>query len=310
MKKQPLQRTGFAAVVFAFCALFAQPVPAASNAPVVILANGFGDCCTDRMNTLIDGLKKMGASFPALELRGLDGSQYAHYVVPWNSLSSLDQGFQVNMDPMSYIATSTQALSNPGSILNNLSDPIQALSDPNVIEDVMSKVRKGTDSQFIDEVAAYVGKLDASRPVILIGHSFGADSVIKVSSEIKRPVLFVGAIDPVGAGGLRRLFKGRKIPDRVTYFYTRWQDNALFPFDFRSNGVFSGCQAKTCDQEKQSGSLSHVDLPSNSAIQSEMLSIIGTLLGGAQPVEPQSSGDQQPPKLQDLLDNSKLKGLF
>ena len=267
-------------LVLALVAGFSLAPPASADGrPVAILVNGFGDCCADRMSQVIDGLKAMGAEFPAVERRGLDGSQYAHYVVPWNSFTALDQGFQVSLDPMKSVQEAMGS-SSGGGLMGALSNPAQALSgatlDQGVMDRVMGMVRRGSDEAFVDEVSAYVNSLPADRPVYLIGHSFGGDSLMEAVEKISRPVEFLGVLDPVGSGGQRRLERGRKVPANVVYFYNRWQNNGLFPFDYVSNGEYSECKAKTCDQGKQKiaaagGELDHVRFPADPGLQAEIL---------------------------------------
>lgn len=268
----------------------AMPVHAAEP-PVAILVDGFGDCCAHRMTRLIDGLKELGVEFPAVKARGLSGDRYSDYTVPWNSFSGLDQGFNVDLDPQKYVQLAIQeaatsatsgSLSGGFASLANMQD---SLADPSVIDKVMQKIRKGTDAKFVEEVSVFVNALPTDRKVILIGHSFGADSVMEVAPKLKRKVLFLGAVDAVGAGGQRRLNRKREISENVEYFYNRWQENGVFPFDFSSGGNFKDCRASVkCDQEKFSaGNAGHVDLPATAAIQSAILEIISGLLTDATP---------------------------
>lgn len=259
----------------------------AGERPVAILVNGFGDCCTSRMGNLIDSLKAMGVDFPAVARRGLDGSKYEHYVVPWNSFSALDQGFQVSLDPQYYVqqALTTMATSSPTNALGglaSLSDPaalMQKALDPNVINSVMTAVRKGSDEAFVNEASAYINSLPADTPIILIGHSFGADSVLEVLNKINREVSFVATLDPVGTGGLRRLIKDRKFTQNIGYFFNRWQQDAMFPFDYTSKGSFAKCVAKkSCDQALAQG-VDHVNLPTATALQQQLLGAIKVALG-------------------------------
>lgn len=284
-----IRRAAFAVAVV--CGALSGPGPAsAAEGPAVILVNGFGDCCIQRMTGLIDGLKSLGAEFPAVAKRNLDGSRYEHYVVPWNSFSALDQGFQVNLDPMGYVRDAL-AGSGPSGLLG-AANPANLASNQGVIDNVMGAVRKGSDEKFLSEVAAYVDALPADRPVILIGHSFGGDSVLEAARKIKRPILFLAALDPVGGGGLRRLDLEREVPANVQYFYNRWQSNGLFPFDYPSNGVFKKCRAGVkCDQAKLStasggGKLGHVEFPSDSGLQTEILDLVRQQLGQGGPAKP------------------------
>jgi hypothetical protein len=283
-----------AAILFLSLSIISTFSAKAADGPVVILVNGFGDCCIQRMTSLIDELKAMGAEFPAVARRGLDGSRYEHHVVPWNSFSTLDQGFKVSLDPMEHVRNA-MGQSGPGAALGAAANPADMASNQGLIDNVMAAVRKGSDGKFVSEVTAYVDSLPADRQVIMIGHSFGGDSVMEAAKKIKHPILFVGALDPVGSGGLRRLELGREIPSTVKYFYNRWQSNTLFPFDYVSNSSFKNCRASVkCDQAKLAtasggGKLGHVEFPSDAGLQKEMLDIIRAQLGKAPSATPSAT---------------------
>ena len=105
------------------------------------------------------------------------------------------------------------------------------------------------DSAFLREGADFINnKLERNRPLILIGHSFGGDSVLKLLPRINRRIQFVAVLDPVSTGGFRSSLSG--VPSNVDYFFNRWQDNLPFPNDFKTSGSLQ-CSAKTCDQVKQ-----------------------------------------------------------
>ncbi len=115
------------------------------------------------------------------------------------------------------------------------------------------------DAAFLQEAADFINnQLDPNRPLILIGHSFGGDSLLSLVPRINRRIQFLGVIDPTAAGGLREPVTRRGVPSNVDYFFNRWQQNALaqanvVPFDSRLvNGSISGCQARNCDQQEQS----------------------------------------------------------
>jgi pimeloyl-ACP methyl ester carboxylesterase len=106
------------------------------------------------------------------------------------------------------------------------------------------------DSAFLRDGADFINKLDSNRPLILIGHSFGGDSILKLLPRIKRRIQFVAVIDPVRTGGFRATLKTLSVPSNVDYFYNRWQENLPFPNDFQINGSIP-CNARTCDQDSQ-----------------------------------------------------------
>ena len=119
--------------------------------------------------------------------------------------------------------------------------------------------RTSNDAAFLQEAADFINnRLDRNRPLILIGHSFGGDSLLSLAPRINRQIQFLGVIDPTAAGGLREPVTRRGVPSNVDYFFNRWQQNALasanvVPFDSRLvSGSISGCRARTCDQQEQS----------------------------------------------------------
>ncbi|MEP0855822.1 alpha/beta hydrolase [Trichocoleus sp. DQ-U1] len=108
-----------------------------------------------------------------------------------------------------------------------------------------------TDEQFLRDGANFINKSDRNRPLMLIGHSFGGDSVLKLLPRINRRIDFVAVIDPVSTGGFRSpLTRSLAVGSNVGYFFNRWQENVMFPNDFKTNGTIP-CRASTCDQEAQ-----------------------------------------------------------
>jgi len=107
------------------------------------------------------------------------------------------------------------------------------------------------DDQFLKDGADFINRLSPNRPLILIGHSYGGDSVLKLLPLIRRPIQFVAVIDPVSTGGLRSTLIGYTIPNNVGYFFNRWQNNEPFPIDFTTNGSIPICFANKCDQSSQ-----------------------------------------------------------
>jgi hypothetical protein len=123
-----------------------------------------------------------------------------------------------------------------------------------------AKQRSSTsnDAAFLQEASDFINnQLDPNRPLVLIGHSFGGDSLLSLAPRINRRIQFLGVIDPTAAGGLREPVTRRGVPSNVDYFFNRWERNALssanvVPFDSRLvNGSISGCRASKCDQEEQ-----------------------------------------------------------
>jgi metal-dependent amidase/aminoacylase/carboxypeptidase family protein len=112
------------------------------------------------------------------------------------------------------------------------------------------------DALFIKEATEKINNLPSSRPVVLIGHSYGGDSILKVLPFITRRVQLVVVIDPVGTGGFRRVATERIVPPTVDYFMNRWQENGLtgqnvVPFDSRISGQIRCLATRECDQSAQ-----------------------------------------------------------
>lgn len=112
------------------------------------------------------------------------------------------------------------------------------------------------DALFIKEATKVINSQPPDRPIVLIGHSYGGDSILKVLPFITRRVQLVVVIDPVGTGGFRRVATSRVVPPNVDYFINRWQENGLtgqniVPFDSRINGQIRCTATKGCDQAAQ-----------------------------------------------------------
>jgi len=130
------------------------------------------------------------------------------------------------------------------------------------------------DAEFLRQAADFINQLDPNRPLILIGHSFGGDSLLSLAPRITRRIQFFGVIDPTAAGGLREPVTRRRVPTNVDYFFNRWQRNGLdnvdifgarerlgigggsarnvVPFDSRVvNGYISDCLARSCDDQSE-----------------------------------------------------------
>lgn len=83
-----------------------------------------------------------------------------------------------------------------------------------------------TDETFIKQMQEVIKRIDArnpSMPIVLIGHSYGGDAVLQVVKRINgRKIAFLGVLDGVGKGGLRKNIT-QPVPDNVEYFFNRWQ---------------------------------------------------------------------------------------
>jgi hypothetical protein len=115
------------------------------------------------------------------------------------------------------------------------------------------------DAQFLQDIGNAVNAVPLERPVILIGHSFGGDSLLKavngatgISRKITRPITALITIDPVGYGGRRRTVDNfyNAVPSSVDIFFNRWQRSDDPPYNFGDNGAVS-CSAGVCSQAEQ-----------------------------------------------------------
>jgi pimeloyl-ACP methyl ester carboxylesterase len=109
------------------------------------------------------------------------------------------------------------------------------------------------DKKFLKDGADFINnQLDKNRPLILIGHSFGGDSILELLPKINRRIQLVAVIDPVRGGGVRGTLKELYIPNNVDYFFNRWQTNEMFPIDYKEEKLAKiRCNAKMCDQDIQ-----------------------------------------------------------
>ena len=116
------------------------------------------------------------------------------------------------------------------------------------------------DAEFLQQMEGVINAVPQSRPIVLIGHSFGGDSSLKVAQRTSRRIELLGVLDAVELGGIRT---GRSVRSNVGYFYNRWTSNpsglrvpgipvgAGIPLNPGTSGAVS-CSAGTCDQKEQS----------------------------------------------------------
>lgn len=82
------------------------------------------------------------------------------------------------------------------------------------------------DETFVKQMRDVIEKIDAKNPampIVIIGHSFGGDAVLQVSKRINgRKIAFLGVLDGVGRGGLRKNIT-QPVPSNVEYFFNRWE---------------------------------------------------------------------------------------
>ncbi len=171
------------------------------------------------------------------------------------------------------------------------------------------QIAYNVDEYFIKQMQDAVKAIPETTPLIIIGHSFGGDSVLQVAKRIKpHRIAFLAVLDPVGRGGLRENVT-QPVPSNVDYFFNRWQQNPPLPLDIRvkdkhrekSNimpidSLQSGeikSQAGKSSQEKQNTEktskcqtkyrdplkaipqlLTHSELPNDSCIQHKIIGIL------------------------------------
>lgn len=95
------------------------------------------------------------------------------------------------------------------------------------------------DRLFLHQGAELLNNLPPERPLILIGHSFGADSLLKLVPRITRPIDLLVVIDPVRgseSAGKRVPREYGAIPANVRYFLNRWQEIEPWPINYTTSG--------------------------------------------------------------------------
>lgn len=149
-----------------------------------------------------------------------------------------------------------------------------------------------TDERFRRQVHDVISRGNPDIPLILIGHSFGGDSLLKVAkceagndsecvvidkrTRQRRKIIFFGTLDPVEFGGLRA---NRSIPSNVNYAFNRWTRNPTtigraIKNEFGDNGFTDLL-----------GGIIEVFVPST-----DVLSKIGIPFGANIPIDANSSG--------------------
>ncbi|MGQ4647644.1 RICIN domain-containing protein [Lyngbya aestuarii] len=163
----------------------------------------------------------------------------------WSSTSSLYMGELWNIPNAEFRMTAWDHFQHGGRQRKNLDIG------------VLGRYSTSNDADFIRDASDFINnQLAPNRPLVIIGHSYGGDSVIKLAHRVNRTIQFLGVIDPVGAGGFRTPIRDHGVPSNVDYFFNRWQENAfatdnIVPFDSRGSGSINGCRAGTCDQRPQ-----------------------------------------------------------
>jgi hypothetical protein len=118
------------------------------------------------------------------------------------------------------------------------------------------------DNPFIREGVKFIeDELDKDRPLILIGHSYGGDSLLKLIKELDknavargekpRKIFILAVFDSVARYGIRQTRPSQNyIPENVEYFFNRWQKHAPWPLNFFMIGKLE-CAAAECNQREE-----------------------------------------------------------
>lgn len=79
-------------------------------------------------------------------------------------------------------------------------------------------------------------RYDDADTIMLIGHSYGGDSLLKVVNNLNglRQIDLLATLDPVSRGGVRQTLQNPS--SNVDYFFNRWQEIVPFPIDFPMSG--------------------------------------------------------------------------
>lgn len=118
------------------------------------------------------------------------------------------------------------------------------------------------DRLFLQQGEQLLNGISAERPIILIGHSFGADSLLKLVPRLQRPVDLLVVIDPVRGGNeasFRMPGSYEPIPRNVRYFVNRWQENMPFPMNFNVPGALVVLDPATVSDQSPHNAMTHAD---------------------------------------------------
>jgi hypothetical protein len=106
------------------------------------------------------------------------------------------------------------------------------------------------DAEFLKQMEEVLNTIPESRPIVLIGHSFGGDSSLKVARRTSKRIALLGVLDAVEKGGVRTT---QSVGNNVDYFFNRWTSNSTsaIPLNSGKSGELN-CSAGNCDQKNQS----------------------------------------------------------
>ncbi|WP_434685825.1 hypothetical protein [Pseudanabaena minima] len=118
----------------------------------------------------------------------------------------------------------------------------------------------GSDKKFREQMRTIIlPSIPDNRPIILIGHSFGGDSVLKAAQDanvIGKRIALLAVLDGVAGGNIRTR---EAVPANVDYFYNRWTTEGTqvvrllmnVPVDAKASGKIDLCSARDCRNQHQ-----------------------------------------------------------
>jgi pimeloyl-ACP methyl ester carboxylesterase len=179
-------------------------------------------------------------------------------VVNWNDIGGLGFPGAITAEPEDFIAA-VLAMPVPPVILLDI--PFIDVPDPD------------SDDGFVSDMVTLLNTYDDSDTIILVGASFGGDSILKVAQATSRHVDLLAVLDPVGPVGLRETL-AEPVPTNVRYFYNRWQETTPFPIDFLTSGCLENNARGSVDADfsipiqseispSPATGLAHNDVPSD-----------------------------------------------
>jgi pimeloyl-ACP methyl ester carboxylesterase len=109
------------------------------------------------------------------------------------------------------------------------------------------------NAELVREMAAEINGLPKDHLVVLIGHSFGAETILRIARRVERRIDFIGVLDPTGRMGSRGAALRRPVPSNVRYFWNRWQTSGAPPFDFKRSGELKLESPQTISDQRNGG---------------------------------------------------------
>ncbi len=141
-----------------------------------------------------------------------------------------------------------------------------------------------SDGGVVSDMVATLDTFDESDTVILVGYSFGADSLLKAANGSTRQIDLLAVLDPVGAWGTRATVP-QSVPGNVRYLYNRWETccPTIVPLDHQSSGELRSNASNRlatdyCVIDQAELHKSHLDFATEDTIESDLKKVISDLL--------------------------------